>query len=118
MDMEQANTFADDWIKSWNSHDIDAILSHYTEDFEMSSPVIVDSMNEPSGQLKGKAAVREYWLKALTKYPNLLFTKRHVMLGVNSITIIYDGVRGLSAEVFHFDASGHVYAAFAHYGNE
>ena len=47
---QQANKFADDWIASWNSRDLEKNLSHYIDDFEMSSPVIVDSMGEPSGK--------------------------------------------------------------------
>ena len=36
-----AEHFAADWIDSWNSHDLGRILSHYTDDFEMSSPIII-----------------------------------------------------------------------------
>ncbi|CAA0098219.1 Uncharacterised protein [Halioglobus japonicus] len=115
MNAAQANTFADHWIQAWNQHDLDMILSHYTHDFEMSSPAIVEAMNEPSGTLKGKANIRVYWSKALEKYPDLTFEKLHVLTGSNSVTIIYNGVRGLSAESFHFDTSGKVYAAYAHY---
>lgn len=115
IDSQTATEFADHWIESWNSHDLDQILSHYTDDFEMSSPVIVSSMNEPSGKLKGKEAIRAYWTKALAKFPDLHFEKLHVLTGANSVTIIYNGVIGLSAEVFHFNDEGKVYAAFAHY---
>jgi ketosteroid isomerase-like protein len=115
MDIEQANEFADHWIKAWNSHDLDQILSHYTDDFEMSSPVIVGAMSEPSGTLKGKEAIRVYWSKALEKYPQLNFEKWQVLVGASSVTVIYSGVRGLSAEAFHFNATGKVYVAHAHY---
>ena len=115
MNIQQANEFAEHWIQSWNSHDLNEIMSHYTDDFEMSSPVIIQSMNEPSGKLRGKDIIRVYWSKALAKYPTLHFEKLNVLLGVNSVTIIYNGVRGLSAEVFHFNASGKVNAAYAHY---
>ena len=115
MDTEQANEFADHWIESWNSHDLDQIMSHYTEDFEMSSPVIISAMNEPSGTLKGKDVIRVYWSKALAKYTDLKFEKHHVLVGANSVTIIYNGVRGLSAESFHFNKAGKVFAAYAHY---
>ena len=115
MNVETALQFADHWIEAWNSHDLDAIMSHYTEDFEMSSPIIIETMGEPSGTLKGKAIVRQYWAKALARYPNLFFEKQQVLVGANSVTIIYHGVRGPSAEVFHFNAEGKVFAAFAHY---
>jgi hypothetical protein len=112
---EQAEEFADDWIAAWNSHNLDRILSHYEDDFEMSSPLIAQSMGEPSGLLKGKQLVSEYWGKALKLYPELHFEKLHVLLGTSSVTIVYNGVRGLSAEVFHFSESGKVALAYAHY---
>lgn len=115
MNAEEARSFADHWIACWNAHDLEMILSHYTDDFEMSSPVIIDSMGEPSGRLKGKDSIRVYWAKALAKYPDLHFQMEQVLTGANSVTIIYTGVRGLSAEVFHFNADGKVHAAFAHY---
>ena len=115
MNAETARNFASHWIATWNGHDLEQILSHYTDDFEMSSPVIVSTMNEPSGKLKGKELIRVYWSKALAKYPDLHFELLHVLTGAGSVTIIYNGVRGLSAEVFHFNSQGKVYAAFAHY---
>ncbi|MGV3592928.1 MAG: nuclear transport factor 2 family protein [Gammaproteobacteria bacterium] len=118
LDSRFAREFAEHWIAAWNSHDLDAILSHYTDDFEMSSPVIVKLMREASGKLKGKNLVRAYWAKALELYPSLRFELEQVLVGANSVTIVYDGVRGLSAEVFHFDEQGKVYAAYAHYAAE
>jgi len=115
MNFEAANTFANHWIESWNSHDLEEILSHYADDFEMSSPVIISSMGEPSGKLKGKEIIRVYWSKSLARYPDLHFEKLHVLVGSGSVTIIYNGVRGLSAEVFHFNEQGKVHAAQAHY---
>ena len=34
-----AEAFAAHWIEAWNSHDIDAILSHYVDDVEFLSPL-------------------------------------------------------------------------------
>ena len=115
MNIEQAEAFAAEWISAWNSHDLDRILSHYEDDFEMSSPVIVQTMNEPSGRLKGKEQISRYWAKALARYPDLSFEKLYVLAGVSSVTIVYNGVRGLSAEVFHFSGTGKVSSAYAHY---
>jgi len=45
--------FAQDWIESWNAHDMERILSHYTDDFEMSSPLIVERLGQSLGVLRG-----------------------------------------------------------------
>ena len=115
IDKAFAEHFASEWIDSWNSHDLDRILSHYSDDFEMVSPLIAQIANEPSGVLKGKDAVGAYWAKALERIPDLRFELVTTLVGVESITIYYRGARGLSAEVFHFDDAGKVSKAFAHY---
>lgn len=112
---EQANSFADEWIAAWNSRDLNRILSHYEDGFEMSSPMIVTVMDEPSGTLRNRGDIAVYWTRALEKNPGLRFEKIHVLQGANSVTIIYRGVRGLSAEVFHFSETARVSAAYAHY---
>jgi SnoaL-like protein len=117
MDKAFVEHFAADWIHSWNAHDLDKVLSHYADDFEMSSPVIVQVAGEPSGVLRGKAAVGAYWKKALELIPDLHFELISVLAGVTSIILYYKGARGrLAAEVFHFGAGGEkVSKSFAHY---
>jgi SnoaL-like domain len=115
LDKAFADHFAVDWIASWNSHDLDRILSHYIDDFEMTSPVIIKVAQEPSGTLKGKENIGAYWAKALQLVPDLHFELVTTLIGVNSITLYYQGVRGLSAEVFYFNQDGKVTKAYAHY---
>lgn len=115
MDKTFAGHFATEWIESWNTHDLDRVLSHYSDDFKMSSPVIIQVAGEPSGTLKGKDAVRAYWAKAMTLAPDLHFELITTLVGVNSITLYYKGVRSLSAEVFHFGPDQKVIRAYAHY---
>ncbi len=115
MNKEQAEKFAKEWIDAWNSHDLNQILSHYDDDFAMSSPAIIKLTGEPSGILRGKAAVGEYWSGALEKFPDLVFTLLHTLCGANSVALIYRGVLGLSNEVFHFGENGKVIRAYAYY---
>ena len=112
---EFAKEFAKEWIEAWNTHDLPRILSHYRDDFEMSSPLIRSLMNEPSGTLQGKQAVGAYWEIALSRQPQLHFTLENILAGANSITLTYQGSRGLSAEVFLLDENGMVVRSFAHY---
>ena len=115
LDKAFADHFAADWIDAWNTHDLDRVLSHYTDDFDMSSPVIIKVAGEPSGTLRGKEAVGSYWAKALKLVPDLHFELISTLVGVNSITLYYKSARGLSAEVFHFNHEGKVSRAYAHY---
>ena len=52
MDKAFVEHFTTDWIDSWNAHDLDRILSHYSDQFEMSSPVVIQVAGEPSGTLQ------------------------------------------------------------------
>jgi len=113
---EKATEFAEDWIDSWNSPDLDRILSHYSDDFEMSSPRIVQLMNEPSGTLRGKKNVGKYWEKSLSQ-SDLRFELIEVLVGAESLVIYYHNVtrNKKAAEVFVFNPEGHVVKSMAHY---
>lgn len=112
-----AKEFADEWIAAWNSHDLERVLSHYTDDFEMSSPLIIQLMNEPSGTLKGKENIRQYWQKGLEKNPQLNFELSDVLIGANSLTMLYRNHKEIQvAEVLVFNSDGKAFQASAHYG--
>lgn len=110
-----AARFAEEWIAVWNSHDLDRILSHYADDFEMASPYIAQVAEEPSGVLRGKAVVAAYWAHALARLPSLRFELHSVLVGAQSLVIYYKGVSGMVAEFFCFDSSGKVITSSAHY---
>lgn len=116
IDSAFATHFAADWIECWNSHDMARILAHYRDDFVMSSPKIVQIAGEPSGVLRGKAAVAAYWTTALARIPDLHFELSGVFLGPNRLVIHYIGAGGVpAAESFVFDADGLVVESAGHY---
>ena len=95
MDLEAAEAYAVQWAEDWNSHDLERILSHYTEDVAWASPTIVRVMNDPSGELHGKDALRAYFSLAMERMNDLHFVVEHVRAGVNSIVIGYRNERGI-----------------------
>ena len=112
---EFAEHFAQEWISAWNSHDLDRILAHYSDHFTMSSPRIAALTEQSSGILCGKAAVVDYWRRALSSAPDLLFALIGVYLGADSVALHYEGPRGPAVEVFFFDEHGLVDRASANY---
>jgi hypothetical protein len=119
MDRSQALRFATDWIAAWNSHDLDRILAHYAEDVELTSPAVQQVLNDPSGRVVGKAALRAYWRTALEQYPELLFELHRVLPGVNSVVLYYRSINDLlAAETMEFDTKGRVCRVLAHYTPE
>jgi ketosteroid isomerase-like protein len=116
--INQAQKFAEEWVESWNSHDLNRIMSHYADDFEMTSPFIAMLANEPTGTLRGKENVRAYWAKAFERIPALHFDLIEVLASVDSITIYYHAVLGKrAAEVLFFDANHKVRKGIAHYNS-
>jgi len=111
-----ANDFAAEWIAAWNAHDLPRVLSHYTEDFEMSSPKIVQIVGKTDGRLVGKNTVAAYWATALARIADLRFELLAVLHGVDSVVLHYRGAGGQrAAEVFYFNSAGLVYRACANY---
>ncbi|NOT18433.1 MAG: nuclear transport factor 2 family protein [Sulfuriferula sp.] len=109
-------TFAESWIAAWNAHDLDAVLAHFSDDFVFSSPLICQFTEEKSGRLVGKHAVRSYWEIGLSRLPDLHFELIDVLVGVDCLTIVYSGHRGLSAEVLTLGQDGRAVQGQACYG--
>lgn len=115
---ESAYKLASEWIESWNSHDLERILDHYTDDFEFTTPFIAILMNEPDGMLKGRQEVRKYWAKAFERAPDLNFTLLDVTFSVSSIIVYYRAVFGkLAMEVHFYNEEGKIAKAIAHYND-
>jgi ketosteroid isomerase-like protein len=117
IDTHFALKFAEAWIASWNSHNMESVLSHYTDDFVFESPVAARIVPESGGMLSGKPAIKAYWEKALAQIPDLHFEIHEVLVGVNSVTLYYTNraTGKKSAEVMFLNEEGKVYKGFAHY---
>ena len=110
--------FAREWIKAWNAHDLDAILSHYDENVVLNSPVAAKILEDPSGTVKGRAALRNYFKLGLQAYPDLHFELFEVMAGLSSVVLCYKNQRGTkTAEFMEFGKSGKVVRVVANYSS-
>lgn len=86
---KNAQAFAMKWREACNSHDLDRILSLYSEAVVFKSPRVRTISGEPGGTLHGKAAVRDYWRGIFEKRPDLIFAIERVFSGVDSIALEY-----------------------------
>jgi hypothetical protein len=106
MDQSTAVEFAGRWVAAWNSHDVDLVLAHFTDDVVFTSPVAAQFVPETGGVLRGKAALRAYWSAALDRLPDLHFELLGTYAGVEHLVINYrNHVGGLVCEVLRFDGS-------------
>ncbi len=107
-----AQAFAKDWEAGWNSHDLDRILAHYSEDILFRSRKAAALVGSPV--VEGRAALRAYWTEALRLQPDLRFSVRDVFAGADMVVITYENHRGvLAAETLEFGAGGLVHRASA-----
>jgi hypothetical protein len=107
VDIEAARGFAQAWVEAWNAHDLDAVLAHFSDDAEFSSPVALQLLPETEGVLRGKAAIRAYWEIGLERIPDLHFEVKGVYAGLATVVINYQNhVGALVCEVLHLDATG------------
>lgn len=113
---QKAEHIATEWIEAWNSHDLDAIVAHYADDVEFTSPFVMKLLSNPSGTIKGKETLRSYFGKTLAAYPNLKFDLVQVLTGVDSVTLYYRSVNGMmAAEVMSLNSNEKITKVIAHY---
>lgn len=113
---DDAQSFAREWVKAWNDHDLQAILSHYAEDIVFHSPRIRTVTGQDIDALTGKAALGDYWSKALSMARDLFFEIDQVLTGSNALTIFYTNHRQQQvAETFVFGTGGKVVTSIAAY---
>ena len=108
--------FADDWVRAWNSHDLDAIMSHYAPEIILTSPAAARLLNDPSGVVAGKSALRSYFARGLEAYPNLAFELLDVMWGLSSVILYYKNQKGTkTGEFMELDTNFKVTRVVANY---
>lgn len=112
----EARKFAGRWIAAWNSHDLEAILSHYGEEAVLTSPAAAAILGDETGTIHGKTNLRDYFGRGLDAYPQLTFELRDVLTGVSSIVLYYVNQKGTqTAEFMEFDANGEIIRIVANY---
>jgi hypothetical protein len=115
--IKETRKAAQDWCDAWNRRDLDAIMDHYSDDVEFSSPTIIKRWGIADGWLRGKAKVRENFAIGV-KAPNLRFELVDVLLGVNSMCVVYRRESGaLVTDLVELDDNGKGRRVTACYGS-
>lgn len=95
--------FSRTWEAAWNRRDVEAVLEHFAEDAMFTSPVVQQLGFAEDGIVRGKDALRRYWLTGLDKNPDLRFRVTAVYRGIDTIVIAFQNERGVDrAEILKF----------------
>ena len=115
-----ARAFAGQWISDWNRRDVEAVLSHFSEDI-----VFTSSRAKPilgSQRVEGKSWLREYWTTAISRIQSIHFTLSYVIREADRMAIVYiaeiDGKRLRAVEFLVFGEDGLVHEGEAMSGIE
>jgi hypothetical protein len=104
MDAEDARKFVSRWVESWNARDLDGVLALFADDVTFTSPTAARIVAGSGGVVRGKAALRQYWLEGLRRSPDLHFELVDTYLGIDTIVINFRNQRGeVVNEVLVFD---------------
>lgn len=117
MGLTTGDTFAQGWIEAWNRRDLESLLSHYAEDVEFRSPLVVRLLGEPftSGTVRGRQNLRDYFAKALSPFPGELGVELlGVYRGVDSVVVHFQARGRRAAEVMEVNSEGIFRRALAH----
>ena len=111
-----AREFARDWVDAWNSHDLERILTHYDDQVLLASPIALKLLGG-DGTMRGKSALREYFLRGLAAFPDLRFNLIETLWGTETIVVYYiNNVRGSkTAEVMLLNPAGKIRCVWANY---
>lgn len=113
-----AEVFAHEWVAAWNSHDLDAIMSHYDAEVVLISPAAAKIYADPTGIVRGSEAVRQYFQRGLELFPDLRFELVDVMAGLTSVVVCFKNHKGTrTAEFMEFGDRGKVTRVVAHYSS-
>ena len=117
MTKDDAWDLANHWVETWNSHDLDSIMTHYEDAIELTSPVAARLLGTPDGKVVGRANLGAYFQRGLAAYPELHFHLEDVLWGLNSVVLYYTNQNGTrTAEFMELSASGKVARVVANYG--
>jgi ketosteroid isomerase-like protein len=115
-----SRVFAELWVSEWNRKDVEAVLTHFSDDVVFASPrakAIVGSC-----RIEGKTKLREYWIRAISRVQTIHFALDHVIRDGDRMGIVYvaeiDGRRMRAVEFLKFGDDGLIHEGEAMHGVE
>jgi hypothetical protein len=118
--MIDAQAIAREWVDAFNKHDLERVLSHYSDDIQLVSPFYLQFTAGHTDELNGISELRHYFGTALQRYPELRFSLLDVAEGSRGPCIRYHTNLGdrIAMEAIELDASGKATRVLCHYKSD
>jgi chromosome condensin MukBEF MukE localization factor len=101
---------AERWVSEWNRKNVEAMLTHFSDEWHLLRLVPKRSLG--SSRVEGKAKLREYWSRTLSRLRTI-----HFVWGVVWVAEI-DSRRMRAVEFFKFGNDGRIHEGEAMLGVE
>ena len=115
-----SRAFAERWVSEWNHKDVEAVLTHFSDDVVFASPRAKAIVGSP--RVEGKTKLREYWTRAISRVQTIHFSLDHVISDGDRVGIVYiaeiDGRRMRAVEFLKFGDDGQIHEGEAMHGVE
>ncbi|MCE3226900.1 MAG: hypothetical protein K0S32_1451 [Bacteroidetes bacterium] len=96
MNSHKNKVIAQQWLNAFNIKDIEALLSLYNNNANHYSPKLKQRIPETKGLIKGKDALREWWLDAFERLPSLNYEP--VKLTADDEQVFIEYIRHVNGE--------------------
>ena len=110
--------FAERWVSEWNRKDVEAMLTHFSDDVVFASPRVQAILG--ASRVEGKTKLREYWTRAISRVQTIHFALDHVIREGDRMGIVYvaeiDGRRMRAVEFLKFGDDGLIHEGEAMHG--
>lgn len=77
------------WLQRFNARDLEGLLALYADDAVHTSPKLRERQPETHGQVRGKAALRQWWEGAFARLPGLGYAERAITAGGERVWLEY-----------------------------
>lgn len=89
MSAQQNKEIAIKWFTAFNEHNLENLLSLYSDSAEHFSPKLKIRQPETNGLIKGKQALREWWQDAFDRLPTLNYEVRKLTADEEQVFMEY-----------------------------
>ena len=117
--MQDRETAVLSWVAAWNSHSVERIVSHYSQDAVLVTETAVTRWNRPDGRLRGKDDLRRHFAAGLKRAPQLRFKLNDILWAPGGYAVLYERENGNSVvDAMTVDEQGLITHATAYYKHD